>query len=90
MLLFPTAWACEMGLPPETGIPRCWDSAVLVSCRIGEYIVHSSTPQYGSEEPVLVSGCYRSTPNSTDMPEGPECGSKSGTDQSAQRKRGGP
>ena len=26
-------WACEMGLPPETGMPGCWDSAVPVSCR---------------------------------------------------------
>ena len=75
-------WACEMGLPPETGIPGLWDSAVLVSCRTGEYTVHSSTPYYGSEEPVSISGCYTSTPRSTYRSEGPECGSKSGTDQS--------
>ena len=37
-------WACETGLPLETGIPGLWDSAVPVSCRIGEYTVHSSTP----------------------------------------------
>ena len=37
-------WACETRLSPETGIPGLWDSAVLVSCRIGEYTVHSSTP----------------------------------------------
>ena len=45
-------------------------------------MVHSSTPYYGLEEPVSVSGCYTSTPSSTDRPEGQECGSKSGTDQS--------
>ena len=28
-------WACETGLPLETGIPGYWDSAVLVSCRTG-------------------------------------------------------
>ena len=37
-------WACEVGLPPETGILRLWDNAVPVSRRIGEYTVHSSTP----------------------------------------------
>ena len=37
-------WACETGLPPETGIPGLWDNAVPVSCRTGEYTVHSSTP----------------------------------------------
>ena len=79
MLLLPTAWACETGLPPETGIPGCWDSAVPVSCRIGEYTVHSSTPWYGSEEPVSVSGCYTSTFDNTGGPEGPEYGSRSGT-----------
>ena len=37
-------WACETGLPLETGIPGLLDSAVPVSCRTGEYTVHSSTP----------------------------------------------
>ena len=37
-------WAGETGLPPETGIPGLWDSAVPVNCRTGEYTVHSSTP----------------------------------------------
>ena len=44
MLLLPTALACETGLPPKTGILGLWDSAVPVSCRTGEYTVHSSTP----------------------------------------------
>ena len=70
------------GIAPETGIPRLWDNTVPVSRRTEEYTVHSSTPWYGSEEPVSVSGCYTSTSSSTDRPEGPECGSKSGTDQS--------
>ena len=37
-------WACETGLPPETGIPGLWDSAVPVNYRTREYKVHSSTP----------------------------------------------
>ena len=37
-------WACEVGLPPETGIPGLWDMAVPVSRRTREYMVHSSTP----------------------------------------------
>ena len=79
MLLLQTAWACETGLPPETGIPRYWESTVPVSCRTGEDTVHSSTPWYGSEEPVLVSGCYTRTFGSTGGREGSECGSRSGT-----------
>ena len=70
------------GIAPETGIPRPWDNAVPVSRKTGGYTVHSSTPEYGSEELVSVSGCYTSTLNSTDCPKGPECGSKSWTDQS--------
>ena len=79
MLLLLTAWACETGLPQETGIPRHWDRAVPVSCRTGEYTVHSSTPWYGSEEPVSVLGCYTSTFGGTGGPEEPEGGSRSGT-----------
>ena len=37
-------WACETGFPLEIGIPELWDSVVPVSCRTGEYTVHSSTP----------------------------------------------
>ena len=37
-------WACETGLPPETGILGLWDSIVPVSRRTGEYTVHSSAP----------------------------------------------
>ena len=37
-------WACETGLPIETGILGLWDNTVPVSCRTGEYTVHSSTP----------------------------------------------
>ena len=70
------------GIAPKTGIPRPWDNAVPVSRKTGGYIVHSSTPEYGSEDLVSVSGCYTSTLNSTDCPKGPECGSKSRTDQS--------
>ena len=65
------------GIAPEIGILRLWDNAVPVSRRTGEYTV----PPH-SEEPVSVSGCYTSTSSNTDKQEGPECGSKSGTDQS--------
>ena len=82
MLFMPTAWACETGLPLDIGIPGFWDSTVPVSGRTDEDTVYSSTARYRSEEPVSVSGCYTSTPSNTDRPEGPECGSKSRTDQS--------
>ena len=79
MLFMSTAWACETGLPPETGIPGFWDSTVPVSARTGEDIIYSSTARFRPEEPVSVSGCYTSTFGSTGGPEGPECGSRSGT-----------
>ena len=79
MLLLPTVWACETGLPPEIGIPGYWDNAVPVSYRTGQYTIHSSIPWYGSEEPVSVLGCYTSTFGSTSGPEGSEYGSRSGT-----------
>ena len=82
MLFLPTVWAYETRLLLETGIPRLWDSTVPVSGRTREYTVHSSTPYNGSEESVSVSGCYTSTSSNTDRLEGPEYGSKSGTDQS--------
>ena len=78
MLLLATVWACETGLPLEIGIPRYWNSVVPFSCRAEECTIHSSTPYYGSEEPVSVSGCYTNTFGSTGGPEGLECGSRSG------------
>ena len=69
-----TAWKHETGLPPETGIPGFWDITVLVSSRIGEDIVHSSTSRYRPEGPVSVSGSYTGTPHFTGRPERPEYG----------------
>ena len=65
MLFMSKAWACETGLPPETGIPGFWDSTVPVSGRTGEDTIYSSTARYRPEEPVSVSGCYMSTFGST-------------------------
>ena len=39
-------------------------------------------PSMGQRNQFQFSGCYTSTSNSTYRLEGPECGSKSGTDQS--------
>ena len=70
----------------ETGIPGFWDSTVPVNGRTGEDTVYSSTVRYRPDEPVSISGCYISTPNNTDRLEGPECRSKSETDQSCAAK----
>ena len=74
VLLLPAAWTYEAGLPLETGIPRFWDSTVLVSGRTGEDTVHSSTARYRSEEPVSVSGSYTGTSSYTGRPERPGYG----------------
>ena len=66
------AWTHEEGLPPETGIPGFWDSSVLVSSRIGEDTVRSSTARYRQEEPVSVSRRYTGTSHFTGRPERPE------------------
>ena len=84
MFPLPAAWTYEEGLPLEAGIPRFGDGAVPVSCRTGEDTVHSSTPEYGSEEPVSVAGCYTSTFGNTNRLEGPDCGSRSGTELTGQ------
>ena len=74
MLPLSAAWTHEEGLPPEIGIPRLWDSTVLVSSKTGEDTVHSSTARYRPEGPVSVSGSYTGTPHFTGRPESPEYG----------------
>ena len=69
-----TAWTHEEGLPTETRIPGFWDITVLVSSRIGEDTVRSSTTRYMPERPVSVSGSHTSTSYFTSMPERPEYG----------------
>ena len=67
-------WTHETGLPSETGIPGFWDSTVLVSIRIGEDTVLSSTARYRPERPVSVSGSYTGTSHFTGRPLRPEYG----------------
>ena len=52
MLLLPSAWTYEAGLPTEAWIPGFWAGAILVISRTGSNIVYSFTPQYGSNEPI--------------------------------------
>ena len=73
MLPLSAAWTHEEGLPPETRIPRFWDSIVPVSSRTREDTVCSFTARYRPEEPVSVSGSYAGTPHFTGRPERPEC-----------------
>ena len=79
MLILPSAWTYEAGLPIEAWIPGFWADAVSVISGIGVDTVYSSTPQYGSEELVSVVECYTSTFGRTDRSEGPDYGSRSGT-----------
>ena len=58
MFPLPTTQTYEAGLPQEAGIPGIRDNAVPVIYGTGADTVYSSTPQYGSEEPILVAGCY--------------------------------
>ena len=87
MLFMPTAWTHETRLPLETGIPGFWDNTVPVNCRTGEDTIHSSTPEYGSKEPVSVAGCYTSTFGNTDGPKGQSVGQ--GQAQSSQVRTSG-
>ena len=79
MLLLPSALTYEAGLPTEVWIPGFWAGAVPVISGTDVDTVYSSTPQYGSKEPVLVVECYTSTFGSTDRSEGSDYGSRSGT-----------
>ena len=44
MLLLPSAWTYEMGLPTEAWIPEFWAGAVLVISGTGVDTIYSSTP----------------------------------------------
>ena len=79
MLLLLSAWTYEVGLPTEVWIPGFWADAVPVIIGTGADTVYSSTPQYGSKEPILVVECYTSTFGSTNRSEGSNYGSRSGT-----------
>ena len=79
MLPLPTAWTYETGLPPETGSQGFWTAQSQLAIEQEGVQFIPPHPSGGSEEPVSVAGCYTSTSGSTDGPEGPECGSRSGT-----------
>ena len=79
MLILSSAWTYEVGLPTEAWIPRFWVGAVPVINGTSADTIYSSIPQYRSEELVSVTECYTSTFGSTDMSEGPDFGSRSGT-----------
>ena len=74
MLPLPAAPTYEEGLPLETGILGFRDRAIPVSCGIGADTVYSSTPWYGSEEPVSVPGSCTGASHYTGRPEGPDYG----------------
>ena len=78
MLLLPSAWTYEAGVPMEAWIVGFRASVVLVISGTGADTICFFSPRYGSEEPLSVTGCYASTFGSTDKPEGPEYGSRSG------------
>ena len=73
------AWTLESGLPPKADIPECWDTTVLVISGTPTDTVCSFFPRYVSKEPVSVVECCVSTFCSTDRPERPGHGSRSGT-----------
>ena len=86
MLLLPSAWIYEAGLPTEALIIGFWASAIPVigETGVGADSVYSFSLWYGSEEPISVAGCYASTFGGTDGPEGPEYGSRLGTGPTCQ------
>ena len=79
MLLLPSAWTYEAGLPTEAWIPGFWAGAVPIIDGKSTDLVCSFSLWNESEEPVSVAGCYASTFGGTDGPEGPKYGSRSGT-----------
>ena len=91
MLFLPTAWACEMGLPPKIGIPRLWDSIVPVSRRIGEYTQFIPPhPSEGWRNQFQFRGAIQALPAAQIGQRGQSVGQSQGQIRVAQRKRGGP
>ena len=74
MLPLSAAWTHEEGLPPETGIPRFWDSTVPISSRIREDTVCSSMARYMPDRLVSVSRSYTGTSHFIGRPERVEYG----------------
>ena len=60
MLLLPSAWTYETGLPSEARIPELWDTIALVVSETCVDIVCSFSPQYRPEEPVSIPRCCTS------------------------------
>ena len=79
MLLLPSAWTYEEGLPTEVGIPGFLAGAGPVISGTGADLGCSFSLRCESEEPVSIAGCYPSAFSSTDRLEGPGYGSRSGT-----------
>ena len=79
--MFPltSAWTYEAGLPAEAGIPRLWETSVLVISGTCTEAVCSLLPKHGPEEPVSIPGCCTSTFYCTDIPKRPRYGSRSRT-----------
>ena len=76
MFLLLSAWAYETGVPAEAWISAFWADTVPVISGTCADTVCSSTPQYGSEEPISVPGCCTSTSRRTYRPEGSGHGSR--------------
>ena len=79
MLLLPSAWTHEEGLPAEAGIPGFWADTVPIIRGTGTDSVCSFSLWCGLEKPVSVTECYASTSSGTDGPEGLGYGSRSVT-----------
>ena len=88
MFLLPSSWAYETGLLVEAWISEFLADVVPVINGTGTDTACSSSPQYGSEEPVSVPGCCTSTSCYTDRPEGSGHGSRLRTGPTGRDIRG--
>ena len=61
MFPLPSTWTYEARFPVEAGIPRLWDTSIIINSGSCMDTVCSFSPQCGPEEPVSVLGyCTRS------------------------------
>ena len=87
MLLLPSAWTYEAGLPSKAKTPELWDTIVPIISGTCADVVCSSLPQHGPGEPISVPRCYTSTYYFADGHMGQGMGRGQGQDFQAETLR---
>ena len=90
MLLLPTAWACEMGLPQRQGSQDFWTTQSQLDVEHESIRFIPSHPSTGQRNQFYFRGAIQALPTLQIVQRGQSVGRGQGQIKVAQRKRGGP